>query len=121
MKNTRVKGARDLSGQEMAAFRRAEGLFTETCARWGYEEVRTPTIEYLHMFTQTGTLTFSDGSSIDVADIANDGSMKTIRFDAKAVTWVRFKVTGGRGSNRGLSEIEVLSDTVQNTHTLQLR
>ncbi len=71
--------------------------------------------------TQAGTLTFSDGSSIDVADIANDGSMKTILFDAKAVTWVRFQVTGGRGSNRGLSEIEVLSDTLLKAHSRGLR
>jgi len=33
--------------------------------------------------TQAGTLTFNDGSSIDVAGIADDGSMKTIVFDAK--------------------------------------
>ncbi len=71
--------------------------------------------------TQSGTLNFSDGSSIDVADIVDDGSMKTIVFDAKTVTWVRFQVTGGRGSNRGLSEIEVLSDIDPTTHTLGLR
>ena len=70
--------------------------------------------------TQRGTLTFSDGSSIDVADIADDGSMKTIVFDAKAVTWIRFQVTGGSGSNRGLSEIEVLSDTVLRAHSSPL-
>jgi len=70
--------------------------------------------------TQAGTLTFSDGSSIDVADIADDGSMKTIAFDAKTVTWVRFQVTGGRGSNRGLSEIEALSNIAPTTHTLGL-
>ena len=67
--------------------------------------------------TQAGTLTSSDGSSIDVAEIADDGSMKTIAFDAKTVTWIRFQVTGGRGSNRGLSEIEVLSNIAPTTHT----
>ena len=71
--------------------------------------------------TQAGTLTFSDGSSIDVADIADDGSMKRIVFDAKTVAWVKFQVTGGRGSNRGLSEIEALSDIAPTTHTLGLR
>jgi len=70
--------------------------------------------------TQTGVLTFSDGSSIAVADIADDGSMKTIEFDAKAVTCIKFQVTGGRGSNRGLSEIEVLSDIDITTHALGL-
>jgi len=87
------------------------------------------TIRGVHLFdrpnpddhTQAGTLTFSDGSSIEVADIADDGSMKTIVFDAKTITWIRFQVTGGRGSNRGLSEIEVLSDIAPTTHTLGLR
>ena len=69
---------------------------------------------------QAGTLTFSNGSGIDVAQIANDGSMKAIAFDEKTVTWVRFQVTGGRGSNRGLSEIEVLSNTVLRAHSAPL-
>ncbi len=71
--------------------------------------------------TQAGTLTFSDGSSIDVAGIADDGSMKTTVFDAKTVTWIKFQVTGGRGSNRGLSEIEALSAIAPTTHTFDLR
>ncbi len=71
--------------------------------------------------TQSGTLTFSDGTSIDVADIADDGSMKTIEFNARTVMWLRFQVTGGRGSNRGLSEIQALSDISPTTHTLGLR
>ena len=68
---------------------------------------------------QRGTLTFSDGSSsIDVADIADDGSMKTIAFDASTITWIRFQVTHGSGRNRGLSDIEVLSNIAPTTHTL---
>ena len=69
----------------------------------------------------TGTLTVGDGSSIDVGDIADEGSMKTIAFDRKTVRWLKFQVTGGRGSNRGLSEIEALSDIAPTTHTLELR
>lgn len=53
----RCKGTRDLSPQEMRRFRLIEGVFRERCLKWGYEEVRTPTIEYLHLFTSTGTLT----------------------------------------------------------------
>jgi len=34
-----------------------EGTFRDCCLKWGYEEVRTPTLEYLHLFTSTGTLT----------------------------------------------------------------
>jgi hypothetical protein len=57
----------------------------------------------------TGTLTFSDGSSISVTGIANDGSLKEITFASKTITWVKFKITGGTGSAVGLSEIEVFT------------
>ncbi len=48
---------RDLSPAEMKVFRLVEGMCRDTCAGWGYQEVRTPTIEYLHLFTSAGTLT----------------------------------------------------------------
>ena len=38
-------------------FRLIEGVFRDCCLKWGYGEVRTPTLEYLHLFTSTGTLT----------------------------------------------------------------
>ena len=72
-------------------------------------------------WTQTGTLTLSDGTRIDVAGVPDDGSAKTVSFDAKAVSWVRFQVTGGKGSNRGLSEIEALSGEALETHSAALR
>jgi histidyl-tRNA synthetase len=57
MRVQRCKGTRDLSPEEMARFRLIEEAFRERCLRWGYQEVRTPTIEYLHLFTSAGTLT----------------------------------------------------------------
>ena len=57
MKVQRCKGTRDLSPEEMVRFRLIEGVFRDSCLQWGYEEVRTPTLEYLHLFTSTGTLT----------------------------------------------------------------
>jgi len=57
MRVQRCKGMRDLSPGEMTAFRRVEGVFRDCCLKWGYQEVRTPTIEYLHLFTSAGTLT----------------------------------------------------------------
>ncbi|MFC2047230.1 ATP phosphoribosyltransferase regulatory subunit [Chloroflexota bacterium] len=51
------KGTRDLSPQNMIGFRLIEEAFRDCCLKWGYEEVRTPTLEYLHLFTSTGTLT----------------------------------------------------------------
>jgi len=57
MKIQRCKGMRDLSPSEMAAFRHVEGICRDCFLKWGYQEVRTPTIEYLHLFTSAGTLT----------------------------------------------------------------
>ncbi len=53
-----------------------------------------------------GMLTFSDGSSVEVADIANDGSPKVVTFPAKKVEWVKFQATGNKNGNNGLSEFE---------------
>jgi histidyl-tRNA synthetase len=57
MRTQRCKGTRDLSPAEMAVFRFIEDVFREACLNWGYQEVRTPTLEYLHLFTSVGTLT----------------------------------------------------------------
>jgi len=40
----------------MLRFRRIEDTFRTCCRNWGYQEVRTPTLEYLYLFTATGTL-----------------------------------------------------------------
>ncbi|MFH1484239.1 MAG: ATP phosphoribosyltransferase regulatory subunit, partial [Chloroflexota bacterium] len=45
----RCKGMRDLLPQDMEKFRRLEGVFRDVCRRWGYGEVRTPVLEYLHL------------------------------------------------------------------------
>ncbi len=57
MRVQRCKGTRDLSPEEMRRFRLIEGVFRDCCLKWGYEEIRTPTLEYLHLFTSAGTLT----------------------------------------------------------------
>jgi len=48
---------RDLLPAEMRAFRRAEDAFRGAAARWGYSELRTPTIEPYRLFTMSGSLT----------------------------------------------------------------
>jgi len=53
----RCKGFRDLSPEEMTRFRFIEQVFRDCCLKWGCLEVKTPTLEYLHLFTSTGTLT----------------------------------------------------------------
>jgi histidyl-tRNA synthetase len=57
MKIQRCKGSRDLSPADMQRFRHIEETFRDCCLKAGYGEVRTPTVEYLHLFTAAGTLT----------------------------------------------------------------
>lgn len=52
----RCPGMRDLLPEDMERFRAVEATFLDVCRAWGYREVRTPTIEYLHLFTVAGTL-----------------------------------------------------------------
>lgn len=52
----RARGMRDMLPADMARFRRIEAAFRDVCLGWGYEEIRTPTIEHLYLFTQAGTL-----------------------------------------------------------------
>ncbi|WP_158592144.1 DUF7402 domain-containing protein [Noviherbaspirillum sedimenti] len=53
-----------------------------------------------------GTLLFSDGSSIQVGALPNDGSPLSVNFSAKNVSWVKFRVDQASGWI-GLSEFEV--------------
>jgi histidyl-tRNA synthetase len=57
MRVQKCKGTCDLTVNEMKRFRFIEDVFRDSCLKWGYQEIRTPTIEYLHLFTSTGTLT----------------------------------------------------------------
>jgi histidyl-tRNA synthetase len=57
MKNQKCKGMQDLLPEDMLRFRSIEDVFRTCCCNWGYQEVRTPTLEYLYLFTATGTLT----------------------------------------------------------------
>ncbi len=57
MKIRKCKGMRDLSPREMEQFRAVENTCRDILTAWGYREVRTPTLEHLHLFTSAGTLT----------------------------------------------------------------
>ncbi len=52
----RCPGMRDMLPSDMERFRTIEQAFRDVCLGWGYGEVRTPTIEHLHLFTAAGTL-----------------------------------------------------------------
>ena len=55
-----------------------------------------------------GTLTFSNGTSVAVGALTNNGAPVSISFAPRSATWVRFTVTSVRGStsNVGLAEFE---------------
>ena len=57
MQIQRCKECNDLTAEEMVRFRSVEEAFRETSKSYGYLEVRTPTLEYLYLFTSAGTLT----------------------------------------------------------------
>ena len=91
MRVQKCKGTSDLSTEEMRRFRYVEGAFRDSCFKWGYQEVRTPTIEYLHLFTSTGTLTpgklskvYSfldwDGWSGERVVLRPEGTIPTVRL-----------------------------------------
>lgn len=54
-----------------------------------------------------GKLIFSDGSTVWVNQIPNDGKGKAVSFPTKTVEWVKFFTTDGKGKDLGFSEIEV--------------
>ncbi len=53
---TRCRGMRDLLPDVMRRFRRVEEAFRTACLSWAYEQIRTPVLEHLHLFTTAGTL-----------------------------------------------------------------
>lgn len=57
-----------------------------------------------------GRLDFSDGTSVLVGALHNDGNGVTVAFSSRQVTWIRFTVTqtAPGTSNVGLSEVQVL-------------
>ena len=61
-----------------------------------------------------GNIQFSDGSSVAVGTLNNDGSAVTISFPAKTITSLQLNITSVSAStvNVGLAEIQVYSDTV---------
>ncbi|HJP40320.1 MAG TPA: ATP phosphoribosyltransferase regulatory subunit [Dehalococcoidia bacterium] len=53
----RSRGMRDQLPSAMRTFRRVEDAFRDAAGHWGYEEIRTPTLETYSLFTVAGGLT----------------------------------------------------------------
>jgi len=52
----RSRGMQDLDPATLASFRATERIFLEVTAGAGFEEIRTPTLEPLHLYTSSGAL-----------------------------------------------------------------
>ncbi|MET9018552.1 glycoside hydrolase domain-containing protein [Actinopolymorpha sp. NPDC004070] len=69
-----------------------------------------------------GRLTFSDGSSVDVADVPDDGEPLRVDVGGRKVSWVRFEATGGSGPSAGasvgLNDLEAWDDTDASTYLM---
>lgn len=92
----RSRGMRDILPEDMARFRRVELTFRDVALGWGYEEVRTPTIEHLYLFTSAGTLSpqmldrvYSfldwDGWSGERVVLRPDSTIPTVRLFAESM------------------------------------
>jgi LmbE family N-acetylglucosaminyl deacetylase len=57
----------------------------------------------------SGTLLFSDGSTVSVGTLPNNGAVLPVTFAARTVTWVRFRIDSAVGSNIGLAEFEAFA------------
>ena len=59
-----------------------------------------------------GNITFSDGSSISVGTLPNDGSAYTLTFPAKTETTLQLNITSVNAAtqNIGLAEIQVYNN-----------
>jgi LmbE family N-acetylglucosaminyl deacetylase len=55
-----------------------------------------------------GVIELSDGTSIAVGSLPNNGSRLTVPVPGRTATWLRFRITSAAGSNTGLAELEVI-------------
>lgn len=61
------------------------------------------------------TLSFSDGSSVEVGALPASGAVRIVTFAPKTVRWVRFTVDAATGAETGLAELAVFG--VPASHT----
>jgi hypothetical protein len=70
---------------------------------------------------RSGTLTFSDGSIVNVGALPIYGAPLHVEFNPRVIAWVQFRVTSAEGTSTGLAEIEVLGAPVKEGDVSGLR
>ena len=87
----KCSGFCDMTPENTEKFRYTESIFRDECLRHGYQEIRTPSLEYLYLFTAVGTLTPArlnkvysfldwDGWSGERVVLRPDGTIPAVRF-----------------------------------------
>jgi len=61
----------------------------------------------------SGTLSFSDGTTVPVGTLPNNGAPLAVSFSPKTITWMQFTVNTAVGLNIGLAEIIVNGSITQ--------
>jgi len=64
-----------------------------------------------------GTILFSDGTSLAVGALPNDGAPYGLSFPAKTITSLTLQITAAQGWSTGLAEIRVFDTLGQNSNT----
>jgi len=89
-----IRKTNDLSIQEVKYFREIENSFLNRCRQFGYQEIKTGTIQPIHIYTALGTLSTSrlrrmysfidwDGWSGERVVLKPDSSPSVVRFYAE--------------------------------------
>ena len=68
----------------------------------------------------SATLSFSDGTTVPVGTLPNDGSPLAVSFSPKTITWMQFTVNTAVGQNIGLAEIAVMGTITQASTIMSL-
>jgi len=55
-------------------------------------------------------ITFSDGTTLTIGPLPNNGSCYEIKFAARQIEWVKMTVVSANGANVGLSEFEIYEE-----------
>jgi len=65
----------------------------------------------------TGRLDFSDGSSVSVGALPDDGSPLIVDFSPRQTAWVKFTILTGKGQDGGLAEFKIFAADATPTPT----
>jgi len=117
-----IPASSSYSGSYLAHLVADNNFFTEWASRgeinpwigfhWGAPQVVNKVVLLdrgnLVDHARNAVLSFSDGSSVNVSDIPNNGQAKMVSFAPRSASWMNLQVANGSGANVGFAEIQVI-------------